>query len=147
MLVLRCHKSMQIHCQLQHLRPGNCRRNHVPSFTKRDWLNHDWISGTNTYLNVSPYKIMGCIQLVLHVLTKPMVCLKRGRIYGIGMWLLPTNTRNVIRNQEFFISQHNKNMRSWKHLNTILNDIPIISVIFIINRKDKMYTKSGYLRP
>ena len=43
----------------------------------------------------------------------------------------------LIRNQEFFISQHNKNMRSWKHLNTILNDIPIISVIFIINRKDK----------
>ena len=52
-----------------------------------------------------------------------------------------------IRNQEFFISQHNKNMISWKHLNTILNDILIISVIFMINRKDKMYTKSGNLRP
>ena len=40
-----------------------------------------------------------------------------------------------------------KSMRSWKHLNTILNDIPIISAIFIINREDKMYTKSGNLKP
>ena len=30
-----------------------------------------------------------------------------------------------------------QNMRSWKHLNTILNDIPIISVIFVINKEDK----------
>ena len=46
-----------------------------------------------------------------------------------------------------FISQYNKNKISWKHLNTILNDIPIISEIFIINRKDQMYNKSGNLRP
>ena len=38
-------------------------------------------------------------------------------------------------------------MRWWKHINTTLNDIPIISAIFTINREDKMYTKSSKLKP